>query len=149
MSARVTVLAMRQLVELRSAQTLAAAARTSQLQKALVGGEARLASEREAQEERQAGWSAAAAAFRPDPQLMGAWALALLDGEQTVDSAAKAVRRATERRDDARAETRLAEARQAAAETLARKLGRRARRLADEAAINESEDGHARQRGRP
>jgi hypothetical protein len=133
----------RLMVEIRSAQKLAAVARANLVQQALDELEARLETERETNAERQQAWSEAASQASLDPYLLQAWGRALLEGDAAVDVAASVVRRGTARRDAARAETRVAEARHQAAGEVARKVGRRARVKAEELSIAAAEDRFA------
>lgn len=135
---------LRAFADIREAQKRAADARLSDAQRGLARQQDRLASEQDEQVIRGEAWAANVAGGRLDLQL--AWARALHDGEDAVARAARAVQRAVGRCDDARAESRAAEARRKATETVMTQAVRRARRRADEAAIAESEDRFAGRR---
>jgi hypothetical protein len=142
---------LRQLVafaDIRAAQKQAADARLAEAQQVLGRQKRRLSFEEDAQADRGAAWAASLAEGRMDLTLALAWSHALLDGEASVSRAGRAVRRAEDRRDGARADSRAAEARRKAADTVAKGAARRVRRRADEAAIAEAEDRFAARRFR-
>lgn len=132
--------------EIREAQQRAADARLAEAQRGVAHQEARLSAEQERQADRGEAWAVSAAQGRIDLPLALAWSHALLEGEVTVTRAARAVRRAEDRRDGARVASREAEARREAIDDVVTQATRRARRRAEEASIADAEDLYAQRR---
>jgi hypothetical protein len=146
MPSRHLLAALQALVEIRAAQSAAAAAAVGAAQRDAVDAQSQLDEANDLQAARGEAWSGLLAAPRFDLMLARAWSQAVSDGEAQVASASQAAARADDRLLNARDDARGAEARREGARILARNARRRARRRADETAIAEAADRFA-QRG--